>query len=133
MNNKKIIKYLKDKRYKELEGYLENSINYEEIKEDIYLEVLALVKYKNKRLEESKIIFDKIDNEKVLSKKENLFNEESMYSNYKKLLEALKNADNTNSYKYIDNLINFGERNLIDLKRKLYIKDRRYIKALLCK
>lgn len=133
MDDLKIHYYLKNKKYKELEGYLESSISYEKIKEDIYLELLALLKYKNKRLEESKVIFEKIEDKKGKDRKEKLFNEESIYSNYKKLLDSLKNNNNKTSYKYIDELISLGEIDLIHLKRKLYIKDRRYIKAILCK
>lgn len=133
MDDLKVHYYLKNKKYKELEGYLESSISYEKVKEDIYLELLALLKYKNRRLEESKIIFEKIENYKDRDKKEKLFNEESIYSNYKKLLDSLKNNDNENSHKYIDKLINLGEANLINLKRRLYIKDKKYIKAMLCR
>ncbi|MGL5411369.1 hypothetical protein [Cetobacterium sp.] len=133
MDDLKIHNYLKNKKYKELEGYLESSISYEKLEEGIYLELLALLKYKNKRLEESKAIFEKIKNNSEIDKKEKLFNEESVYSYYKKLLDSLKNNDNKRSYKYIEELISLGERDLIHLKRRLYIKDKKYIKAIFCK
>lgn len=127
MDNK-VRRYLAEKRYKELEGYLESSIYYEGINNNKYLELLGILKYKNKKFEEAKSIFNKINSER----RKELFNENSLYYNYKELLNCLK-KDDKKYYEYINNLISIGEKDLIKLKRKLYIKDKKYINALLCK